>query len=99
MRWILVDENKIGNILNIIGIITIIFGIICSIIAAKFIPIVITFGTDLHTIQELYNWPLAILGSASSFILGMLIIGLSEIVNLLHRNSLLLGSILRKITN
>lgn len=77
-------QNKIGKTLRIIGVSIIILGIIASLIMAMRLPIITTYGLDAHVVQEIYNWPLAISGSIVSFVSGVLFIGFSEIINLLH---------------
>ena len=65
-------ENKIGKTLHVIGIATIIVGIIGSLI----------LSTNLDS-----NFPLIlIIGGIASFISGMVFIGFGEIIALLQKN-------------
>lgn len=66
------QENNIGKTLRIIGILTIVLGILGSLI--------------LSTSLELDSPIIFIIGAVSSFISGMSFIGFGEIISLLQRN-------------
>lgn len=67
------SENKIGKTLHIIGVATIIIGIIGSFVLS------VNLDTDFPIIL--------IVGAISSFITGMCFIGFSEIIALLQNNT------------
>lgn len=77
--------NSVGNILKIVGIAIIIVGIFGSLILGGVFTIMPTFGPNDGLVQSFYNWPVALSGSISSFIIGMLFIGFSEVIDLLHK--------------
>ena len=78
-------ENKIGKTLHVIGIATIIVGIIGSLILS------INLDSD---------FPITLLvGGIASFISGMVFVGFGEIISLLQKNADKQDSILNYIIN
>ncbi len=67
------SENKVGKTLHIIGVATIIIGVIGSFILS------VNLDTDFPIIL--------IVGAISSFITGMCFVGFSEIIALLQNNA------------
>ena len=81
-------ENKTSKKLKVIGVLTIIFGIIGSLICGAAFPS-ITYEYSYYRgydIQETYNWGLVLICAISSFISGLCFIGFSEIIALLQKN-------------
>ena len=82
--------NNIGATLFTIGIFTIIIGIVGSMICGIYIP-KITYSPSNYSgveVETRFNYEFAIIGAVASFITGVCIIGLSEIINLLQKNSI-----------
>lgn len=82
------NENSVAKTLHVIGILTIIFGIIGSLICGDIFP-AITYDYSYYSgydIETSYNAELAIIGSVASFISGMCFIGFSEIIFLLQQS-------------
>ena len=81
-------ENLIARILAYIGFGIIVFGIFAFLILGNTFSIkeITTHGTyyTYTTVEETYNWALAIGGSVGSFISGVLMLGLSETIELLE---------------
>ena len=82
------ENNKTGKTLYTIGVITIIAGVIGSLIMGAVSP-AITYDYSYssgYDIEETYNWSLVIIGAVASFISGICFIGFSEIISLLQKN-------------
>jgi uncharacterized integral membrane protein len=75
-------KNNKAYIINAIGWIDIIVGIIGSFILGKVFPL-ITVDTFLSDDKK-YNWPLVITGIVISILSGVVFIGFAEIINLLQ---------------
>lgn len=76
------EENKIAKIIRIIGLVSIIGGIISSLILGGIFKMQV--GT--YYTHEEYNWYIAIIGSIISLVDGIIFMGFSEIINLLQLN-------------
>lgn len=80
-------ENKIAKIIFGTGVAVIVIGIVGSFIMANQNPIVtVTEGVYYDHTSESYNWGMALTGIFASTIFGILLIGFSEVVNLLNEN-------------
>ena len=92
-------DNQTGKTLYYIGVITIIVGIIGSFICgAVFKSITYDYSSfSGYSVDETYNWSLAIIGAVASFISGMCFIGFSEIISLLQRTVNKQDEIIKKI--
>lgn len=92
-------ENRTGKTIYYIGVITIIAGIIGSFVAgAVFKSITYDYSSfSGYSVEETYNWNLAIIGSFASFIFGMSFIGFSEIITLLQHSLNKQDEIIKKI--
>ena len=81
-------ENKKAKTLYIIGVLTIVLGIIGSLICAGLFPS-ISYDYSYYggyDVEETYNWSFALTGSLISFVTGVCFIGFSEVIALLQKN-------------
>lgn len=75
-------ENKCAKIIRIIGFVSIIGGIIGSLILGS----VFKIEVGIYYRHEEYNWYIALIGSILSFVEGIIFIGFAEIIRLLQFN-------------
>ena len=78
--------NQKAFIINTIGLITIVVGIIGSVVLGEVFPIKTLEGVYYSRLEESYNWYIAIIGTISSIISGVIFIGFAEIIDLLQQN-------------
>ena len=87
--------NVTSKIIRIIGLISIIGGVISSLILGG----IFTIKVGTYYTHEEYNWYIAIIGSVSSFVEGIIFLGFAEIINLLQANCDKQAEIIREIKN
>lgn len=75
-------QNKIANILRIIGFVTMGLGLILGIALGR---------VDVGIYDYEQNWSITLTWWATGFISGMLFVGFAEIIELLHKINLKLG--------
>ena len=83
------SDNTYAKIIKIVGFIIIIGGIIGSFVLGGVFEKEITYPTSMYSYGSYteYNWTLAIIGAVSSFVVGLLFVGFSEIIDLLQANN------------
>lgn len=77
-------KNSKAYAINIMGWITIIVGVIGSFVIGDVYQVVSYSFTGIE--RSTYNWSLAIMCCISSVFIGLVIIGLAEIIELLQQN-------------
>lgn len=87
--------NVTSKIIRIIGLISIIGGVISLLILGG----IFTIKVGTYYTHEEYNWYIAIIGSVSSFVEGIIFLGFAEIINLLQANCDKQAEIIREIKN
>ena len=83
-------ENKKAAAIHTIGVLEIIGGVFLGIILGFAIPEITISGTYIARTEETFNWSLAITIIAISAVNGLLFIGFAEIINLLHKQNMIL---------
>lgn len=81
-------DNIYAKSIRIVGFIIIIGGILGSFVLGGIFETEITYPTSMYSYDSYtkYNWNLAIIGAVSSFIVGLLFVGLGELIDLLQLN-------------